>query len=133
MTVNPRSVSYPSGQTVTLTAQPDAGQTFIGWSGSASGTQSPLVVTINQSKVITANFSSRPRLDIFQCEGQRSSEEFQLILTGELGAAYQIDGSMNLTNWTALGTLTNVLGTVQFNDPSITNLNHRFFRGTRTP
>ncbi len=118
---------------VTLTALPEAGQTFAGWSGSASGTQNPLVVTMNQAKVITASFSSRPRLNIFECEGQRSSEEFQLMLIGELGAAYQIDGSTTLTNWSALGTFTNVLGTVQFNDPSITNVSHRFFRATRTP
>lgn len=133
VTVSPRAAFYPSGQTVTLTAQPEAGQAFNGWSGSASGSQNPLVVPMNQSKVVTANFSSRPRFATFQCEGHPSSDEFQLLLTGELGAAYQIDGSVNLTNWTALATLTNVMGTVQFNDSSITNLSHRFFRATRTP
>jgi hypothetical protein len=88
---------------------------------------------MSQSKVITANFSSRPRLGFFRCVGLPSDEAFQLSLTGELGAGYRIDGSTDLVNWTSMATLTNVLGMVQFNDPFVTNTNHRFFRATRTP
>ena len=60
--VSPRANLYAINQTVTLTPLPDAGETFLNWSGDASGTQNPLTVSMTQSKVITANFTSRPFL-----------------------------------------------------------------------
>ena len=128
--VNPPANFYSNGQTVMLTATPGTGQTFLGWSGNASGTQNPLVVVMTQSKLIAANFSRRPRLDVNLCFGQPGNEAVQVTLTGELGAAYQFEGSTNLTHWIPLATLTNVMGTVQYDDPSITNLHHRVYRGT---
>jgi hypothetical protein len=45
---------FNTGTVVTLTAQPDAGQVFLGWAGDATGTQNPLTLTLTSSKVITA-------------------------------------------------------------------------------
>ncbi len=49
--------SYSHGTVVTLTALADSGYSFAGWSGGASGTDNPLVLTIDGSKSITANFT----------------------------------------------------------------------------
>lgn len=49
--------TYNAGQVVNITATPDAGYQFDGWSGDASGTTNPLAVTMDANKTITANFS----------------------------------------------------------------------------
>jgi len=53
---NPDMISYTSGATVVLTATPNSGYKFTGWSGDATGSVSPLTVTMNANKNITANF-----------------------------------------------------------------------------
>ncbi len=55
---NPIASSYPAGTAVTLTPLPDIGYHFAGWSGSASGTQIPLTITMDSDKNITANWAS---------------------------------------------------------------------------
>lgn len=50
------SVPFGRGQTVTLTATPTSGYTFDGWSGACAGT-GPCTLTLDDSKVVTANFS----------------------------------------------------------------------------
>jgi hypothetical protein len=57
VTSSPPQTSYPLGATVTLTATPPAGASFIGWSGSVSSTQNPLTLVMNSNKAITANFT----------------------------------------------------------------------------
>lgn len=48
------SKTYPSGQTVVLTAQANSGYQFTKWGGSCSGTTNPLTVTMNATKNCTA-------------------------------------------------------------------------------
>ncbi len=55
---NPSLTAYNSGDAVVLTATPAVGYTFTGWSGDATGTISPLTVTMNANKNITANFTA---------------------------------------------------------------------------
>jgi beta-xylosidase len=50
------SHTYVSGETVTVTATPDAGASFSGWSGAATGTANPLTVIMDADKTLTANF-----------------------------------------------------------------------------
>ncbi|MDD4970032.1 MAG: ice-binding family protein [Paludibacter sp.] len=57
VTKNPNLVSYNSGVNVVLTASPLPGYTFSSWSGDATGITNPLTVTMNSSKIITANFT----------------------------------------------------------------------------
>lgn len=57
---NPNQPNYNQGTTVQLTATPNNGYTFSGWSGDASGTNNPLTVTMNSNKNITANFTLIP-------------------------------------------------------------------------
>ena len=113
---------------VVLQAIAEAGQEFLGWSGAASGNENPLTVLINSNKVNTASFTKRPWL---QGEGNPdllSQEGFRLTLTGEFGAVYQLFGSLDLSRWTALGTVSNAWGTVQFTDPAGTNQPWKFYR-----
>ncbi|HET9327540.1 MAG TPA: kelch repeat-containing protein [Candidatus Eisenbacteria bacterium] len=53
---SPDQPSYGPGSQVTLTANAAAGYAFTGWSGDASGTTNPLIVTMDGQKNITANF-----------------------------------------------------------------------------
>ena len=56
VTVVPDKAEYTPGESVTLTANPDAGNLFAGWDGHAAGSQNPLTITMDSSKWITANF-----------------------------------------------------------------------------
>ncbi len=51
------SESYVGGTSVTLTANPDAGSLFTGWSGAVTGSTNPINVVIDANKTVTANFS----------------------------------------------------------------------------
>ncbi len=48
--------SYPSGQAVQLTATPDPGSVFSGWSGDCAGTDPDVTVTMDGAKSCTAAF-----------------------------------------------------------------------------
>ena len=54
---SPDNLLYNSGQIVTLTADPDYGYAFSGWSGDASGTANPVQITMNGDKSVTASFA----------------------------------------------------------------------------
>lgn len=54
--VSPSGGSYPEGTEVTLTATPDEGYVFDGWSGDASGTNTTISITMDSDKSITATF-----------------------------------------------------------------------------
>ena len=51
------SASFTSGTSVTLTAAPGSGNSFSGWSGACSGTDSTCIVTMSAAKTVTASFS----------------------------------------------------------------------------
>jgi uncharacterized repeat protein (TIGR02543 family) len=122
---------YGSGASVRLTAQPDAGQDFVGWSGDAAGSSNPLTVAMSQSKAITAVFTKRPGLRVDTSLEGLVEEGFRLTLMGEFGKRYEILGSSDLVNWMQAGTLTNVYGTSQFTDGAATNQPRRFYRAVR--
>ncbi|NIM15164.1 MAG: PKD domain-containing protein [Candidatus Aminicenantes bacterium] len=60
ITLDPPGGTYNEGTVVTLTAVPDAGWQFDGWSGDLSGTQNPTTITMNSDKNVTATFSQIP-------------------------------------------------------------------------
>jgi hypothetical protein len=133
ITVTPRANVYTAGASVMLAASPDPGQTFLGWTGNAGGTQNPLILTMNQSKAITGNFTEKPTLSVQNGLDGMTGNGFRLTLSGDPGSGYRIDGTTNLTDWQAIGTLTNVYGVVQFTDPAGTNLPRRFYRAGLLP
>ena len=57
ITLNPTGGVYAGGTVVTVTANPNSGYTFSGWSGDLSGLVSPTNLTMNANKSVTANFS----------------------------------------------------------------------------
>ena len=54
---NPDQLNYLNGTDVVLTATPNPGYAFTSWSVDAVGTVSPLTVTMNANKNVTANFT----------------------------------------------------------------------------
>ncbi|MCX6875140.1 MAG: InlB B-repeat-containing protein [Verrucomicrobia bacterium] len=126
--VTPAANRHNSGASVRLTAQPDVGQEFVGWSGDAAGSINPLTVAMTQNKAITAVFTKRPGLRIDTSPEGLVEDGCRLTLTGEFGKQYEILGSSDLVNWIQAGTLTNVYGTSQFTDGDATNLPRRFYR-----
>jgi hypothetical protein len=133
VTNRPRANRFSAGTSVTLTAMPEAGQQFLGWSGDASGSQNPLTAVMNSSKVITAQFTKRPVLAVQPCSEPSLEDGFQFLLTGEFGGHYQLEKSDDSQHWMPLATVTNVFGTTQFNDVTSTNGDRRVYRAVLLP
>jgi hypothetical protein len=131
VTLTPPGNQFSLSTNVVLQATPGLGQEFLGWTGVATGTENPLVVTMNSNKVITASFSKRPWLRGEGNPDLLSQDGFRLTLTGEFGVAYQVFGSVGWSKWTLLGTVTNDWGTVQFTDGAGTNLSRRLYRAVQ--
>ncbi|MGA9117045.1 MAG: carbohydrate-binding protein [Bacteroidota bacterium] len=58
VTRDPDQPLYDHGTSVQLTAVPDGGYLFTGWSGDASGNANPLALLMNGNKSVTAAFTS---------------------------------------------------------------------------
>jgi PKD repeat protein len=58
--VSPSGGTYNSGTVVSLTATPDSGWEFSGWSGDLSGSANPANITMNANKTVTATFTEIP-------------------------------------------------------------------------
>lgn len=115
---------FATSSNVTLTASPNPGETFLGWSGDASGTNTPLTISMTQSRTVTAHFSSTSTLSLFPSPGAVS-----ISLSGTTFTVYRIDVSSNLATWTPLLMLTNFGFSVppHFSDP-VTNAPERYYR-----
>jgi len=55
---------YDAGTGVTLTATPQGGSTFAGWSGACTGSSTTCTLTMNASKSVTATFTTKPVLTV---------------------------------------------------------------------
>jgi hypothetical protein len=133
VSVNPRSNAYPISMNVSISATPVPGQTFLGWSGGASGTQNPLSISMTTNRTVFANFTHTASLSAgAEYEGLKA-EGFVLTLKGDLGGRYEMDGSTNLIVWTPLGLLSNTYGVMQFLDPEATNVSQRYYRAVLLP
>jgi uncharacterized repeat protein (TIGR02543 family) len=53
---DPDLLNYPEGSVVTLTATPDLGWSFSGWSGDLSGNTNPTTIAMSSDKTVTATF-----------------------------------------------------------------------------
>ena len=130
VSTNPRANHYNTGASVTLLAQPEAGQSFLGWSGDANGADNPLVLTLNQNRVVTANFSTNPRLAPALCDGAPNGAPWQWSLVGAFDQSYVIEVTRTLSPivWAPVATVTNTFGIVWWKDPFATNAAHGFYR-----
>ena len=68
VTLNPPGGIYNAGVVVQLTANPDSGWTFSGWSGDLSGSANPASITMDGYKSVTATFVQGPPPTNFVCE-----------------------------------------------------------------
>jgi hypothetical protein len=133
ISANPLGNVYQPGESVLIAATPIAGQSFLGWSGAASGLQNPLTVLMDQSKTINAMFSRRPRISTTNSFEGFKPEGFTFTMAGDIGARYVLDASFNLQDWGVLHVFTNVAGSFQFTDSAATNLPRRFYRSILLP
>ncbi len=131
--ISPYANQYANGANVTLTAVPDSGQSFLTWSGDASGSQNPLGVVMNQSRSITASFSARASLSLQPPLNGLYPEGMRLTLTGAYGISYQIQSSSDFTNWTVLQVVTNTFGVTQLTDFGASNLTNKLYRAALLP
>jgi hypothetical protein len=60
VTLDPAGGTYDNGTLVTLTAVPDSGCNFMGWSGALTGSTNPETITMNADKTVTATFNCPP-------------------------------------------------------------------------
>lgn len=79
---SPEQEEYPQDSALTLTAIPAAGWLFAGWQGDASGSQSPLELTVDSSKQITATFV------------EEQTTTFSLLASGSTGGTVEISPVM---------------------------------------
>jgi List-Bact-rpt repeat protein len=56
MVASPDLPYYTMGQVVTLTAIPDNGQDFLGWSGAATGTKTSIALVMSTNETVSASF-----------------------------------------------------------------------------
>lgn len=131
--ISPAGNHFPSGTPVQLTAVPDPGQQFLGWSNDVSGTPNPLVVPMDRQKLITARFSKRPSLQVQPCSEPSLEDGFQFLITGGFGARYEVENTDGLQGWSLVGTVTNTFGKIQFNDATATNAARRIYRAVLAP
>ena len=124
---SPQTNSYNIGQEVTLAAVPEAGQSFVGWSGDAAGAVNPLVFTMDTNKMITAQFTRRPQFTIPDGFGFVEHGGFRILFEGLIGHSYSIERSSDLKQWSAVASVTNTVGVVQLDFPS-TNAIQEFYR-----
>ena len=84
---------------------------------------------MNQSKVVTANFTDSPSLSIKTAQGDGlGSAGFRFTLSSDPDSMYEIFASTDLLVWQSLGYVTNTFGETQVTDGSATNLPHKFYK-----
>src|SRR4029077_20320746 len=54
---NPSQPTYNYGTVVTLTGTPNAGNSFVSWSGDTSTATNPLTIVMTKNRTLTANFT----------------------------------------------------------------------------
>jgi hypothetical protein len=90
-------------------------------------------VVVSSNAVLTVSTESR-RLAIIPNSIAWSQDQLRFTVQGEAGRALEVQTSTNLSvvNWTTLATLTNLTGTLPFNDPNA-NAIRRYYRLRQVP
>jgi hypothetical protein len=83
---------------------------------------------MDNNKMITANFTKRPRLTIPDCFGFLGDDRVRLLLTDEVGSPYSIETSPDLQQWSSMAIITNALGVIQIDAPRSSNARQEFYR-----
>jgi hypothetical protein len=128
--IEPNLPSYTAGQSVTLTAVPDEGNVFAGWSGDTTDlTSNPLTITMNSNKTITAIFNSTTTPLVSGSLELLANGHFQFTITGPAAAALIIDAVNGLGSpWIPIQTNSPFHGTFVFEDQETGSFSNRFYR-----
>jgi uncharacterized repeat protein (TIGR02543 family) len=108
VTFNPAGPTYPAGTVVTVTAVPNAGYVFNGWSGDLAGSANPTTITMTTAnKSIVANSIATNALTLTGVTmGSGSSLSFSIT---NAGGVYRVQTLTNLANpagWITISTNT---------------------------
>jgi hypothetical protein len=106
----------------TATFDATAGQTYQIAVDGFDGASGQIVLRISPSQ---RAFLSAPK--------RLSDGTFQFLLNGQIGQAYEINSSSNLTSWTAIATLVSTNPSIIFIDSSATNSVRQFYRAVQMP
>ena len=123
---NPTNGTYNNGTIIALTATPDAGYQFNGWSGDATGTTNPLNITMDADKTITANFSKiQHTLTINATNGSVTASPAPTNGTYDNGTVVTLTATPNanfgFVNWTGdLSGTTNPITIIMSDDKNVT-------------
>lgn len=102
--LNPEGGTYYEGTVVTLTATPDAGYVFTGWSGDLSGTTTPTTITMDAARNVTAIFD----VQTVAVTGVNINEQSIVLTIGnthQLTATVSPENATNKTiNWSSSDT-----------------------------
>lgn len=83
LNLQPLENAFVLGAMVTITAEADSGQSFLGWSGDASGTNNPLSLALSENLVITGHFTKRPKIEALNCGGVHLGSNLPLVIRGD--------------------------------------------------
>ena len=95
---SPSGGTYVEDTVVTLTADPDAGWYFSGWSGDASGSSTTITITMNDYKDVTAIFINQPPVATFTYSPSDHPRILHAITFNGV-ASYDPDGSITEYAW----------------------------------
>ncbi len=102
--------NYASGAIATVTATSASGYTFANWSGAATGTTNPIVVTMDANKTVTANFIAT--VPFIQLPGRIEAENYKAggegvgyhdLTAGNTGGAYKPNDNVDIEATTDVG------------------------------
>jgi hypothetical protein len=126
---SPPQPHYTMGSVATVIAVPDAGATFLGWSGAAFGIKPEISLVMNAHKTILASFGEAMPPPSF-LYANLVSNGVSLTWTASPGRWYQLQYTTTLANggWINLGGVVAAYGpTVTVTDTSATDA-QRFYR-----
>jgi hypothetical protein len=123
----PSGSSFAPGRVIRLAALPDEGQAFIRWTGDVTGSENPLLLTLDGSKSVVAEFSARPTLRAAATDRQRLETPVMLTLDGDFAGRYQIERSADLVAWEPVSTVTSRYGHTEV-AVAVGSLQAAFFR-----
>jgi hypothetical protein len=111
--------AYPYGAVVTLTVTADTGSTFTGWSGACTGSGA-CVVTMNGTKIVTANFS----LNSYALTTATAGAGSGAVTLSPAGGTYSHGTVVTVTNMPAAGsTFTGWSGTCMGSGACVVTMN----------
>lgn len=108
VTTSPAGTSFTSGTSVTLTATPNTGSSFSGWSGACTGTSPTCQITMNATQTVAATFYPSLRAGLIFSTAQNTSQSFlRFYNSGTTAGAVTVTladpvSGATLARWTSL-------------------------------